>query len=406
LGGQQVEYFQNCGITTTIHNILTRPKDFQALEIMWYPDEKSALSDLTNQGYAKRWYYTTHPNNFNNRTIPPGPNIGAYNFGCAIPLSHIFNFCQDYNKVIYGMQHRIELQRRSDSYALYCSQFGSQNYVESGDPYLSSIMAQGTNNYTINLTKFRWAMPVVDPSLAMKEQLGKIIKDKTECNVPFLNKRFEAPNSLLANQSSFSWKLQLTGGYEKPRFIAVAFQATQRNVTVAAVAAVAAGHGATYSGPGVVANNGYPPIAAVAANTTAQPGQQSYNDSVFDALDINNANASLNGKKYPYADTQTSIISNTQEKWYKFYKDFRNYYSGTNCDDTAMDYIQFLQNPIYVFDVSKQEEKTKTATVDVTLQFYFNTNPTVAYNAYAIVYFDALYKLTGDTSKQIISHFT
>ena len=68
LDGKQIEYFEKCGITTTIHNILTRPKDFQALEMMWYPDEKSALSDFTNHGYAKRWYYTTHPNNFNNRT--------------------------------------------------------------------------------------------------------------------------------------------------------------------------------------------------------------------------------------------------------------------------------------------------------------------------------------------------
>ena len=164
---------------------------------MWYPDEKSALSDLTNQGYAKRWYYTTHPNNLNNRRIPAGPNIGAYNFGFAIPLSHIFNFCQDYIKVIFGMQQRIELQRRSDSYALYCSQFGSQNYVESGDPYLSSIMAQGTNNYTINLTKFRWAIPVIDPSQSMELKLGGIIKDNKEFNMPFLNKRFESPGSLL-----------------------------------------------------------------------------------------------------------------------------------------------------------------------------------------------------------------
>ena len=405
VGGKQIEYFEKCGITTTMHNILTRPKDFQALEMMWYPDEKSALSDLTNPGYAKRWYYTTHPKDFNNRAIPAGPNIGPYNFGFAIPLSHIFNFCQDYNKVIFGMTHRLELQRQLDSFALYCSQFGSQNYVESGDPYLSSIMAQGTNNYSIYLTKLKWALPVIEPSLSMELKLGKIIKENKEFNMPFLNKRFEAQGSVLPNQSSFTWKLQLSGGYEKPRFIAVAFQATQRNVTVAAVAAVAAGHGATYPGPGVVANNGYPPIAAVAANTTASPGQQSYNDSVFDALDINNATASLNSKKYPYADTQTSIISNTQEKWYKFYKDFRNYYSGDNCDDTAMDYIQFLQNPIYVFDVSKQEEKKISSGVDVTLKFSFNTNPTVVYNAYAVVYFDALWKLTGDT-KQIISHYT
>ena len=405
LGGQQVEYFQNCGITTTIHNLLTRPKDFQALDMMWYPDEKSATSDLTNCGYAKRWLCTTHPIQFNNRTVPAGPNINGYTFGCIVPLSHIFNFCQDYNKVIYGMQHRLSLQRRSDSYALYCSQFGSQNYVQSGDPYLSNIMGQGTNNYTINLTKLRWAMPTITPSEEQRLRLGKIITDRTECNVPFLNKRFEAPNTVIAGQSSFTWKLQLSGGYEKPRFIAVAFQAVTRSVTVAAVAAVAAGQGSIYPRPGVVASNGYPPVAAVAANTTSQPGSQSYNDSVFDAPDVYNAYVLLNGKRYPYADVQSSIVNDTQEKWLRFYKDFRNYYSGKNCDDTAMDKIQFQQNPIFVFDVSKQEEKLKTGTVDVTLYFQFNTNPPVNYNAYAVVYFDALYKLTGDANRQILTHF-
>ena len=113
----------------------------------------------------------------------------------------------------------------------------------------------------------------------------------------------------------------------------------------------------------------------------------------------------LNGERYPYADIQSSIRNNQQSKWYRMYKDFRNCYFGENRDDSAMSYIQFLQNPIYVFDVSKQEDKLKTTVVDVSVSMTFNTAPTVNYNAYAVVYFDSLFKLTGETSRQIISHY-
>ena len=50
----------------------------------------------------------------------------------------------------------------------------------------------------------------------------------------------------------------------------------------------------------------------------------------------------------------SSIATNTIEKWYESYKDFRKYYSNSDRDDVAMDYFQFQKNPIYVIDVSKQ----------------------------------------------------
>ena len=73
LGTQQVEYFQNCGITTIIRNLLTRERDFQALEKMWQPDDGSINADLSNSGYAKRWHFITIPLSFNKRA--PGGNL-------------------------------------------------------------------------------------------------------------------------------------------------------------------------------------------------------------------------------------------------------------------------------------------------------------------------------------------
>ena len=40
-------------------------------------------------------------------------------FSCAIPLSHIFGFCRDVRKVIFGASHTVVVARRqTDDYAL------------------------------------------------------------------------------------------------------------------------------------------------------------------------------------------------------------------------------------------------------------------------------------------------
>ena len=43
-----------------------------------------------------------------------------WSFSCTLPLSAIFSFCSDYDKVIFGLQHRITMTRNSNnSQALY-----------------------------------------------------------------------------------------------------------------------------------------------------------------------------------------------------------------------------------------------------------------------------------------------
>ena len=167
---------------------------------------------------------------------------------------------------------------------------------------------------------------------------------------------------------------------------------------------MAAGRGSIRPRPGTIAVAGFPAVPQIDA-VPISAGSKQFNNSAFDILDINVAYILLNGERYPYADIQSSISNNQQSKWYRMYKDFRTIYFDENRDDSAMSYIQFLQNPIYVFDVSKQEDKLKTTVVDVSVIMTFNTAPTVNYNAYAVVYFDSLFKLTGETSRQIISHY-
>jgi hypothetical protein len=107
LGTQVIEYFENAGISTTIHNYLTKSRNYQGQGWFWLPD--SVVSDVgaNNVSWRQRKYMiNTQAANSN------------WNFSVMVPLSAIFNFCNDYKKVIYGMQHRISLTRTTDTRAL------------------------------------------------------------------------------------------------------------------------------------------------------------------------------------------------------------------------------------------------------------------------------------------------
>ena len=372
LGTQQIEYFQNCGITTLIHNLLVKSKNSQGLDIMWKLDEGVYnISDPTNgTSYVNRGF-SRRRSTLHNDIGVIDPN--RFRFRGIIPLSHVFNFCQDYKKVVYGMQHRITFQRRTDYSALIGQVVDTPaagggvlanaiNIDPTFTPTAAGIIANTA--YHILLTKFKWAMPIVMPNDEQKLTLSRIIEDKTPILINFLNKRYETPLSVTANASQFNWKLQLTSGYEKPRFVVVSFQDSN-----------------------AVQN---PP-----ANHTG-------NYSKFYRPDISNAYALVNGIRHPYS-YQDSSNSSVITKFYRFYKDFRMNYLNEESDDPAMDLIQFNNNPIYVFDISKQEENFKHTSIDVTLQFNFNTVYGQILNVYAITYFDSIFQLTSDGTKQAIS---
>ena len=87
LGTQQIEYFENVGISTTIHNYLTRSKKYQGDNWFWLPDTLTTTADANNTAWRLR-----------NLLVNPQAANGVWNFSATIPLSSIFNFCNDYKK--------------------------------------------------------------------------------------------------------------------------------------------------------------------------------------------------------------------------------------------------------------------------------------------------------------------
>jgi len=46
-----IEYFENAGITTTVHNYLTKSKSYQGLNWFWKPDEITFAPSIKNIGF-------------------------------------------------------------------------------------------------------------------------------------------------------------------------------------------------------------------------------------------------------------------------------------------------------------------------------------------------------------------
>ena len=160
LASHEIEVLQNPGYATTMLGMLKYPDDFtksQGLNQLWLPDTNIANNNIANkeqnEGFKKRHDYII-------QTADPK---GTFSF--KIPLKHFLGFCEDYKKILYGMQQRLTLTRTNDNDAIF--------------------RANALDECTINLEKIRWFMPHVIPSDAYRLQLDKIIEKKEKIPVGY-----------------------------------------------------------------------------------------------------------------------------------------------------------------------------------------------------------------------------
>jgi len=95
LSGQEIESLFHPGQATTMLGLLKFPDDFQkskGLNQLWFKDngtDASIAGNNRNDGFALRKIYVIQ------KPDPKGP------FSFRIPLKHIFEFCDDYEKLSY-----------------------------------------------------------------------------------------------------------------------------------------------------------------------------------------------------------------------------------------------------------------------------------------------------------------
>ena len=78
-------------------------------------------------------------------------------------MKHIFGFCEDYHKIVYGLKHNLTLVRKTDDDAIFRG------------------VAAGAGK--VSLDKISWFMPHVIPADAEKFSIYKTIESKVKVPV-------------------------------------------------------------------------------------------------------------------------------------------------------------------------------------------------------------------------------
>ena len=346
LASHEIEVLQNPGHATTMLGMLKFPDDFsksQGLNQCWIKDTgegngNAGVGDGRNEGFKLRRDYIIN--------MPEGDNKGKFNF--KIPLKYFFGFCEDYRKIIYGMQQKLTLTRTGDNNAIL-----KRNAAAGGD----------AANGKVKLTKISWFMPHVIPSDAYRLQLDKIIERKEK--IPVGYRMLQCDNIPVPTGAPFTWRLGVKSSPDIPRFIIVGFQTNKNNT-------------------------------------------QTSNPAIFDHCKVRNIYVTLNAKRYPDIDYENDFTINKFSRIYGDAATFRKKFYNmdelvSNHNINPVDYKNLY--PLFVFDVTKQSEKLKTSVSDIHIKTSFNNNndgtgnPPAGTIAYAVIISDRLFHFVSDGSK-------
>ena len=333
LSGQEIENIMNVGQATTMLGLLKYPDDFsksKGLNQLWFKDT-NARAEEANTGWNIRRLHI----------IPNSDPRGTFSF--RIPLKHIFGFCGDYDKVVYGLKYNLTLTRNDDNDAI----FRAANNA-AGNP-----VAAGK----IRLDEISWFMPHVTPADNDKMELYKIIEKKEK--IPVGYRMIQCDSATIPQAISFSWRLSVKSSPEVPRFIIVGFQ-------------------------------------------TNKSGNQETNPSIFDNVNVSNIYVMLNSTRYPTTDYNISFLSQKYSRVYGDAAEFRSKFynmdeliSNPNITPTTFKTLY----PLFLFDVSQQSEKLKYSTTDIQIKMHFSANVPANTQAYDVIISDRLINFQSDGNK-------
>lgn len=331
LSNQEIETIFHPGQATTMLGLLKYPDGFaraQGLNQLWYKDTTATAVIANNVGFAARQAYL----------IQRPTAKGTFSF--IVPLKHIFGFCEDYDKVIYGLKQTLTLVRKSDDDAIF--------------------RANAAGGGKVNLDKISWFMPHVIPSDMERIQLYKSIESKV--SLPVAYRAHLCDTTTVSQSTTFSWRLSVKTSPEKPRYIIVGFQTNR--------------YGNQEANPSIFDH-------CDLKNMYLMMNQERY-----PAVDYN---LSFPNQQFSRAYREAATFS---EKFYG--KD----QLITQSNIKPADFKDLF--PIMVFDVSKQSERLKSSVVDIQIKATFNTAVPAGTEAFAVVISDKLLHFQSDGQKMLV----
>ena len=332
LGGQEIESLNHPGHATTLLGLAKHAYEYRqgaGLIQCWCADTSEGAAN-TNYGFnARKTFIIEKPN-----------NKGSFQF--AIPLEDMFGFCEDYDKIVYGMRHTLTLIRGGDDDAIF--------------------KANGVDAGKVKLSKISWMMPRVHPSDAKKFALYKNIESKIVIDVGFRMRQCNMIQ-IARGSTSMDWRLGVRTAPEKPRHILIGLQ-------------------------------------------SQKTGQQTRNPAVFDEVNTTKMKIVMNDTEYPLRDINADFDNNHYAEFYSMFMNFSQNYYGIDplINKSVITPIAYKDLfPLFYFDVSKQSERVNQSVVDVTVKMQFSA--AVGNNevfAYALVISDRRLKFQSDGKKMTV----
>ena len=324
LSGQEIEKINFQGQAITMSGLLKYPDDFfksKGLNQLLYKDT-TTQANRQNVGWSVKRLYI----------IENSDPKGTFSF--RIPLKHIFGFCEDYNKVVYGLKYGLLLIRNNDKNAIF--------------------RANGVDPGKITLSKIFWFMPDMIPADKDKMELYKIIEKKETLSVGY--RMIQCTNASIAQSTSFRWRLSVKSSPQVPRFIIVGFQtdksdeqeqnpSTFNNVNVRNIYAML--------------NSNRNPTLDYNLSFLAQQFSRAYGDAAEFRCKFFNMNELISNPSFTPSEYKTLY-------------------------------------PLFLFDVSKQSEKLKYTTTDIQTKMEFNKNVPAGTEAFAVTISDRLIKFQSN----------
>ena len=331
LSGHEIEKVNYVGYATTMLGLLKYTEDFSRSKGL----NQSWCNDSTNvPNPQNRGFWMRHQHLFNHVE----ENKGTFSF--RIPLKHIFGFCEDYDKVVYGFKHTLSLTRTHEHDAIY--------------------RANNVGRGKITLSKIAWFVPHVIPADKDKMELYKIIERKEKVSVGY--RMIQCTNISVPQNTSFSWRLSVKSSPEMPRFIIVGFQTERNNDQEKNNAQF---NNLNIKNIYVMLNSNRYPILDYNLHFPSQKIGRAYGDVAEFRSKFFNIN---------------ELISNPCISVHEY----KNLY------------------PLFLFDVSKQSERLKYSTTDIQVKVEFNANPDPGTEGYAVIISDRLINFQSDGKKMSV----
>ena len=327
LAGQEIESVNNPGIAGVLMGISKFPYDYAQGAGMiqcWSPATSDAV--LGVRGFARRQEYII------GKSVP----IGSFSF--VVDMENVFGFCEDYDKVVYGMRHKLTLVRKNDDDAIFRT-------------------GQATAGKVV-LSKVAWVMPRVHPSDVKKFSLYKSIESKEVLDTAFRMRQCSSVEIPAASQT-LDWRLGVRTAPEKPRHLLIALQ-------------------------------------------KERSGDQTKNASQFDHLTLTEVSVILNDTKYPARDVLADFAKHRYVEYYKMFTEFTRDYYGLDplTASNFVDIVTYKEEfPIFYIDVSKQSERISQSVVDIKVKMRFSANVGDGVVAHALLVSDRRLKFQSDGRK-------